>query len=96
MSTVTGNDIQEMVEHWVNTPMNAYFGLDYGQDLKSLLQIAMTDGGAGADEQLDKLKQDVPVLKVLPQGSSNIYAVNGGIDKLQLLIEVAGGVFQVG
>ena len=96
MSTVTGKDIQDMVGHWVNTPMNAYFGLDYGQSLKDILQQAMNDGGASADEQLDKLKTDVPITQTSSQGTINLYAVDGGIDNLKLFIEVAGGVFPVG
>lgn len=93
MSTITGSDIQDMVQHWLHTPVYGYLGSDYGQDLKALLQRAQNDGSA--DEQLNKLRADVPVLQVLPQGSTNIYAVTVGIDKTNLIIEVAGTAFAV-
>lgn len=94
--SVTGEDIQNGVSHWVNTPVNAYFGCDYGQDLKALLQRAMNDAGYGADEQIAKLRADVIALGIVPSESINLYAVQSGVDKMQLVLEIAGQVFSVG
>ncbi|MEY3760607.1 MAG: hypothetical protein RIR39_2098 [Pseudomonadota bacterium] len=93
-ATITGLDIQEMVQHWLQTPVYGYYGSDYGQDVKSLLQKAQNDGKA--DEFIAKMKADIPVLQALPSGSINIYAVTSGIDKLEIVVEVAGTAFTVG
>ena len=91
---ITGLDIQEMVQHWLQTPVYAYLGSDYGQDVKALLQKAQNDGKA--DEFIAKMKADLPVLQALTNGSVNIYAVTTGGDKLEIIIEVAGTAFTVG
>lgn len=88
MSTVTGNDIQDMVGHWLKSPTNGYLGSDYGQDLPALLQRPQADGSA--DDFLEKLREDVPLINALPDGSTNIYGVKRSPDRLDLVIEVAG------
>jgi hypothetical protein len=94
METITPTDIQDMVNHWLNTPVNGYFGSDYGQDLKALLQQPQLSGLA--DETLAKLTDDVPILQILPLGSTNIYGVHTQPDRLDLVIEVAGTAIQIG
>ncbi len=54
MATITGNEIQGMVGHWLKTPVNGYLGSDYGQDVKALLQQPQTDGAP--DAFLQKLR----------------------------------------
>jgi hypothetical protein len=85
---IDGNSIQGMVSHWLKTPVNGYLGSNYGQDIKSLLQLPMSDGSPEAT--LQKLRNDVPILQVLPPGSTNLYAVQTYPDKTELIIEVAG------
>ena len=91
---ITGKDVQDMVSHWLSTPTNGYRGSGYGQDVKSLLQQSQNSGKA--DELLAKMRVDIPVLQVMPQGSTNIYAVTSGVDRLDIVIEVAGQAFAVG
>ncbi len=96
METITGTDIQQMVDHWLKTPVNGYLGSNYGQDLKALLQQPQLDGAA--DSVLAKLHTDVPVLQVLPAGSTNIYGVygqNNQSDRMDIVIEVAGKAFEI-
>lgn len=93
MATITGNDIQSMVSHWLKTPVNGYLGSDYGQDIKSLLHLPQSDGSSEA--QLQKLRSDVPALQSIPEGSVNLYSVNSAPDRLDLIIEVAGMAIQV-
>lgn len=88
MKKITPQETQKMVTHWLNTPMNGYLGSDYGQDAKSLLQRPFSDGGA--DNFLQKLQDDVPVLTVMPSGTVNLYSSPTPPDKLNLVIEVAG------
>ena len=70
MATITGNEIQGMVGHWLKTPVNGYLGSDYGQDVKALLQQPQADGAP--DAFLQKLRSDVTVLQALPAGSINL------------------------
>lgn len=93
MATITGNDIQGMVGHWLKTPVNGYLGSDYGQDAKALLQRPQDDGAA--EGFLQKLRSDVPVLQALPDGSVNLYGVQTAPDRLDLMIEVAGQTIQI-
>ncbi len=93
MATITGKDIQEMVRHWLDTPVSGYLGSDYGQDIKSLLQLAQSDGAPEA--LLEKLRLDVPVLQALPSGAVNLYSVQTPPDRLDLVIEVAGQAITV-
>jgi len=93
MATITGNDIQHMVRHWLNTPVGAYLGSDYGQDVKSLLQRPHADGAANAF--LAKMRDDVPVLAALPVGSLNLYGQPAAPDKLNLMVEVAGQAIEL-
>jgi hypothetical protein len=82
-----------MVSHWLSVPTHGYLGSGYGQDVKSLLQRPQADGSA--DEFLEKLQNDIPVLQVLPPGSTNLYGVQTAPDRLDLIIEVAGRTFEV-
>jgi hypothetical protein len=90
MSDVTGNDVQLMVGHWLQTPTNGYLGSPYGQDINSLLQRPQADDAP--DEYLDKLRVDVPIITALPEGSANLYAIRTAPDRLDLMIEVAGSL----
>jgi hypothetical protein len=93
MATITGKDIQDMVRHWLNVPVCGYLGSGYGQDIKALLQLPHSDGAPEAF--LDKMRQDIPMLAVLPPGSVNLYAVRTPPDGVELFIDVAGTAIQV-
>lgn len=93
MASITGLDIQAMVRHWLQTPMNAYHGSSYGCDPKALLQNPQSIGVA--DYFLKKLKKDLPVLAMLPANSVNLYSVPNGVDRLDIFIEVAGTALQI-
>lgn len=82
-----------MVTHQLHTPQNGYLGSSYGQNTKALLQRPQSDGSA--DEYLKKLRTDVPVLQILPAGSTNLYGVQTSPDRLDLMIEVAGSMFTI-
>lgn len=88
MTTLDGKDVQSMVDHWLHTPVNGYLGSSYGQDVKALLQNPQAAGLA--DDFLAKLRTDVPMLAVLPPGTTNLYGIETPPDRLDLVIEVAG------
>lgn len=88
MSTINPQLMQDMVRHWLETPVNGYLGSDYGQDLKRVLHSPLASHLA--DKQVSKLRADVPVLALLPSDTVNLYSTHDGRDKLRLFIEVAG------
>lgn len=93
MTTITGDDIQEMVRHWLETPVNGYLGSGYGADTKSLLQRAQHDGQA--DMFARKLKRDVSVLEALPNSAVALYGTPDGVDRLRLTLDVAGRSYEL-
>jgi len=93
MTTITGDDIQAMVSHWLETPVYGYLGSDYGSDPKSLLQRAQSDGQA--DRFVRKLKRDVSVLEVLPNSAVSLYGTPEDVDQLRLTLDVAGRSYDI-
>lgn len=77
-----------MAGDWLATPVNGYLGSDYGQDLKRVLHspLSLRLG----DEQIAKLRADVPVLSMLPGEAVNLYKVEQGPDRLHLILDIAG------
>ncbi|WP_211474993.1 hypothetical protein [Collimonas humicola] len=87
-STITAQDIQAMVRHWLCTPPNGYLGSDYGADPQSLLQNPMA-AGIG-DAFISKMREDVPALEVMPSGAVNVFYVDALPDRRELIVDVAG------
>ena len=83
MATITGKDIQEMVRHWLNTPVCGYLGSGYGQDAKALLQLPQADGGVTID--LPAGKRYMQTLRKLPiTAPMTKYVINKRYKKLHL------------
>jgi len=87
---ITPDEIVSMVRHWLYTPVNTYYGSDYGSDLKSLLQNPVSAGGE-ADKLINKMKKDIPILTVI-NDSVNVYLqeIPNRPDASTLFIEVLG------
>lgn len=95
MSTlISGTDIQDMVAHWLSTPIRSYLGSDYGQDSLSLLQLPQ--GGGSADQYIAKLKTDIPLLSTLPPGTVNLFSVPTPPDKMNIVLGIGGATFTIG
>jgi hypothetical protein len=90
---ITAQDIQDMVRHWLNTPVNGYLGSGYGADLPSLLQKELTANVA--DSFLAKLKTDIPIIGEMPADQVNLHSRPNGVDGLEIFIEVAGTFIQL-
>lgn len=93
MAIINGKDVQDMVRHWLATPVGGYLGSDYGSDIKSLLQLPQADGRA--DAFVAKLRRDIAAVYALPANSVNIYSVTSFPDRLDLVIEIAGQTITV-
>jgi hypothetical protein len=91
MPQINGSDVQQFIGHWLRTPVNGYLGSGYGQDIKALLQQPLATGAA--DTVIEKLHEDISILDSLPANSTNIYQLDNGIDRLNIVIEVAGNIF---
>ena len=90
-SKVSVNDIYNMVNHWLRTPINGYLGSDYGQNLNDLLQKPLSQ--PDADRVIHKLKNDIPILQALEREYPNVvnlYSYSEGVDKLRIILEVLG------
>lgn len=92
--SITPQDLEKMVLHWLNTPAGSYLGSSYGSNIKNTLQRPASN--TDADEVLAKLRRDIPLLDALPAGSVNVYAYPHPdyVDSTQMVIEVAGRVLQ--
>lgn len=93
MSQITGQLAQDMVRDWLKTPVNGYLGSSYGQDFKRILHRPMS--APRVDEQIAKLREDVPVLGMLPPDAVNLYSYQDPAlhDRLKVALEVAGRTF---
>lgn len=91
----TTTEIGNMVRHWLATPPDAYLGSSYGNNLRDLLQAPMAT--QFADAVIAKMKEDIPILGVLPNGSINIYMQDtpGRNDGKTLFVEVVGQMIQL-
>jgi hypothetical protein len=79
-------DLVAMINHWMATPVNFYFGSSYGADLASLLLRPLSE--PIADEFLAKLKQDIPVLSGLGDSQLSLVSESVGFDQKNIFIQV--------
>lgn len=86
------NFIAKQLDHWISCPANGYLGSDYGVDLKQYLHKPMSI--FDANQLIEKMKNDIPILRLLPENSINIYIENNDIDGKHLYIQVAEKLFQ--
>lgn len=93
-TTITAEDLQEMVAYCLATPPNGFLGCDYGPDVRSVLMTPMASGAA--DALIDKIRQDIPLLQVAPADTVNIFSYRAGFDKLGIVVEVAGKGIDLG
>ena len=93
MREITQIDVEQMVQHWLNTPINTYLGSDYGFDKHALLFSPLTM--EMADEMIAKLKRDVPILSLLPQGAINFYSFQVPPDKTLVFLQIGEVQFNI-
>lgn len=93
MTPITAADVQAMVTHWLGCPPNGYLGTGYGSGVQDLLQTALH--GGGADDLVAKMRQDIPVLNMLPPEAISISFQPDGAERLQFFIQVADAVIPI-
>lgn len=95
MASITANDVQGMVSHWLGCRPNGYLGSGYGSGVRDLLQTPLH--GGGADRLVAKLRDDVPIIAAMPADAVNVAAspAAGSPDRLDFFVEVAGTFVQM-
>lgn len=88
-------DVQRMVRHWLNTPLNGYLGDDFGNNLPDHLQSPQAANSA--NEILRKMYSDLPVLQLLPSGAISVQSSTDPqiSDRINVSVTVFGEVITV-
>ncbi|WP_394211161.1 hypothetical protein [Psychrobacter piscatorii] len=86
--------IKDMIDHWLATPPNGYFGQSYGADVRNmLLRELSTDN---ADNFLAQLRRDIPLLNQLNDSQLSINTTTVGYDQLYVYLRVGGIDIELG
>lgn len=83
---INANDVRRMIDHWLSTPPNGYFAQGYGADVKIMLLRELSS--SNADALLEKLKQDIPLLKQLDDDQLRIETETVAFDRLNVYLMV--------
>lgn len=78
--------IVAMIEHWLTTPPNGYFGSSYGADLSSLLLRPLSV--EVADRFIAKMRIDLPVVNRLSAEELGIYEAAQGFERKIIVLQV--------
>lgn len=77
-------EIKGMIQHWLTTPVNGYYGLTYGAPLNELLLHAHSQ--PVVENFINKMKVDIPILQNLDSNQLAIYERNNGIEEKQIIL----------
>ena len=94
MADILTSDVQEMIVHWLATMVDSILHSHYGNNSADLLHNPFSVGIA--DSFIAKLKNDIPILQVLPANLISIYSVNKHPDKKYIYLEIASTQFNLG
>ncbi|GAA5003313.1 hypothetical protein GCM10023206_06880 [Acinetobacter puyangensis] len=83
---IVTSDVIAMIEHWLFTPPNGYFGSSYGADLNGLLLRPLNS--TVADEFIAKMKTDIPILAGLDSSQLALYSTAEGFEKRIIVLSV--------
>lgn len=86
--------IKVMVEHWLNTPPNGYFGQSYGADVRNMLLRELSSDNA--DNLLKKLRQDIPLIDQLDDSQLSIDTETRDFDKLYVYLFIGNIAIDLG
>lgn len=88
------SNIVNMIEHWLSTPPNGYFGQSYGADVRSMLLRELS--ADNADNLLKKLRLDIPLLNRLGDNQLSVTTLEADFDKLYVYLNVGGFNIELG
>lgn len=91
---IDSKKVQAMIEHWLNTPPNGYFGQSYGADVRNMLLRELSSDNA--DALLKKLRADIPLLDQLNDDQLSINTKTQDFDKLYIYLIVGNITIRLG
>ncbi len=80
-------DLIQILEHWLSTPANMYYGQSYGADLNAFLLVPMTENLA--NQFIDKLKRDIPMLANV---DINLWQEDNSFEQKKLYLEIGKNI----
>lgn len=83
---ITAKSILDMVDYWLNHPVNGKFGSDFGAPLYDLL-MAPLDARV-ADSFLIKMKKDLPLLSELNSDQLALYSETEGFETVHIYLNI--------
>lgn len=86
--------VAKMIEHWLGTPPNGYYGLSYGADIMPLLMQPLSK--PVADQFMQKMKQDIPVLEKLSANTLSLFSENIAFEQKRIYIQLGQIAIEVG
>lgn len=81
-----GEDIKQMIEHWLATPPNGYIGVSYGRNPRELLNKPMDEDTA--DTLLLWMREDMPILKQLSDNELKVVHEEVNFETKQFYIQI--------
>lgn len=82
---ISTSHVVAMIEHWLATPPNGYFGSSYGNNLAE--QLLKNTSAFTADAFLAKMKKDIPILDELGD-ELNIVQSHEGFERVRVYIQL--------
>lgn len=86
--------VKAMVEHWLATPPNGYFGSGYGADIRTMLLRDLS--ADSADALLKKLRTDIPLLDQFSDNQLRVETTISGHDSLYVYLMIGAIQFTLG
>lgn len=83
---INRSEILGMIDHWLRTPPNGYVGSSYGAPLEELLLYSQSTNIA--DNFINKMKSDLPILSQLNSTQFSIYTEEIGFEKKIVYFQV--------
>ena len=91
---IDADKIKAMVNHWLDTPPNGYFGQSYGADVRNMLLRELSSDNA--DNLLKKLRQDIPLIAQLDDSQLSIDTETRDFDKLYVYLFIGNIAIDLG
>lgn len=88
------DQVKRMIEHWLATPVNGYFYQSYGSTVKE--QLLKNQSAFLADQFLEKMKKDIPILQQLPSEQLNLVSQTQGFDGVVVYVQLGYILIEVG
>lgn len=91
---INSANIEAMIDHWLSTPVNGYFGQSYGCNVRE--QLLKNLSRFGADHFIEKMKVDIPILSELDSSQLSIISQQSGFENVSVFIKLGNISIEVG